>query len=67
MAWWDADGRRSNYDFWKLFRVAGDPETLKRTMASPPPAPEKKFITIRKINGMSVSGKDLWQSNYAGG
>jgi len=67
MAYWDIDGRAANYGWWRHFKVAGDPQKLKESLAAPPPAPERRLITIRKINGMSVSGKDLWQSCYAGG
>ena len=67
MAWWDIDGRVDNYNWWRHFNVAGDPQKLKETLATPPLPPERKLVTIRKINGMSVSGGDLTQSCYAGG
>ena len=52
---------------WRFLKVGGSPEELERIGAAPLPAPQRKLITIHKINGMSVSGQDLWQSNYAGG
>ena len=52
---------------WKYLKVAGSPEELKKVLASPPPPLEKRFVTIHKLNGKSVSGKDLWQAVYAGG
>ena len=53
---------------YKYIRSSGDPEKLNTVLAAPPPdEAEKKFITIHKINGKSVSGKDLWNACYAGG
>ena len=65
MAEWDIEGRTEQYEyaFWRRFRVAGNPEVLKKTLASPP-SRWVKFITIQKINGVSVSGEDLFQACY---
>ena len=53
---------------WKYLRVAGDPATLKKVIAAPQPRQQPlKVITIHKINGKSVLGKDLWNAVYAGG
>ena len=54
-------------DRWKYLKVAGDIDQLKKTIASQDAPTEDKPITIHKINGKSVSGKDLWQACYAGG
>ncbi len=54
---------------WQYLRVAGDPEKLKKVIASPTtlPQPPAKITTLHKINGKSVLGKDLWNAAYAGG
>jgi len=65
MAEWDVEGRTDQYDYpwWSRFRVAGNPEKLKQTLAAPPQR-WIKFATLQKINGVSVSGDDLFQACY---
>lgn len=65
MAEWDVEGRTEQYEYewWRSFRVAGNAEKLRQTLATPSTR-WIKLITVRIINGVSVSGEDLFQSSY---